>query len=749
MDSRLSKRLWLSFLVLFVITWQSTAQQQNSDAGMWLLPQIPGPVHKALQSKGLLLPESAFASSDSTTLNKAIVRINVGEAGGGTGSFVSSKGLILTNHHVAYDAIASASTADRNFLNDGFIATGDQPEIPAVSFTLSIPIEQVEVTAIIDQALAASSSANRDDVIKEVKQRLITERLAGNPDLSADIDDYWAGNRQFMSVYRIVRDVRIVFAPPSSIGKFGGDIDNWMWPRHTGDFTFLRAYVAPDGTSRPYNEENIPFTPDRFLQVSVDGYEDGDFTMIMGFPGTTYRYESSYDFQYYEESQHPVLIKMFRGILAGLEAEAAIDPELEVATASDRASYANSLKYFEGVYKGFKDYDIVNQRRAQETEFQEWLKKDIFSQTEYGDVLPMLKRGYENLSKQGALVYAFVYTLNNSQLLEVAGLFAPAYAMINGEIPADAMTATETDSMRFIAKEGMELLLPDVEIARMQHFLVALTELPEAVRPPILGTLFGEYEGEALVDAVASFLKQQRESSIVFNTEKASELLSMRAGSGPVEVDPFVQLYRELLEGYFGNIESFQRAGTFMSDAQKKYVKAMLEFRDDSLNYPDANFTLRLTGGRVQNVTVRDTTFESKTYTEQVLEKYTGSDPFDMPEVQRTRIMEWNKQRQNGEKTSISRFSESDGRLVVNFLTTNDITGGNSGSPIMNANGEIIGLAFDGLIESVVADYFHDPKISRTINVDIRYILHVTDELYGLSSLIDEMGVRKTSTSSR
>ncbi len=733
-------------ILLFCPNYSSKGQGVQSDAGMWLLPQMSGPVYESLKAKGLLLPESAFYGGVDATLNHAIVRINVGEAGGGTGSFVSSKGLILTNHHVAYDGIASNSSVDVNFLSDGFIANSLDEEMEAPGFTLYIPIEQVEVTALLGQSMASMSARNPEEAMRSARQQIIQNRVGDSPDIIAEINDYWSGNRQFMSVYRIIRDVRLVFAPPSSIGKFGGDIDNWMWPRHTGDFTFLRAYVAPDGSSSPFDKDNVPFMPDRFLQVTADGYNDGDFTMIMGFPGTTYRNESSYHFQYYQESQHPVLIRLFRGIMAGLEAEAASDPELEVATASDRASYANSLKYFEGIYKGFSDYKIVEQRREQETVFTEWLKKDIFRQTEYSDVLPMLKKGYENMSQFGAMIYAYVYTLNNSPLLEVAGLFAPAYAVINGEIPRDQLETAELDSIRIVAAEAAALIDANIEFARMRHFLVALAELPENVRPSVLTALFDGAKGTELEVQVDAFLDRQRTESVIFNEQLASEILSMIAPEDTkIQLDPFVQLYRELLQGYYSNIDGFQRSGNFMNQAEKAYVAAMLEFRNDPLQYPDANFTLRLTGGRIMDVHVRDTTFAARTYAEEILTKYTGVDPFDVPERQTKWINDWLKVKGQKPEAVASKYAASDGRLVVNFLSTNDITGGNSGSPIMNAKGEIIGVAFDGLIEGVVSDYFHDPRYSRTISVDIRYVLHITDELYGLKHLIDEMGaIRKT-----
>jgi hypothetical protein len=736
-------RDFIALLLLFIIVInQPVSAQDRNDAGMWLLPQLRGPVYQSLQQKGLELPESAFDTQQPNGLNRAIVRINVGESGGGTGSFVSSKGLVITNHHVAYDAIASLSSAEQNYLKEGFAAKNTGEELGAEGFSLYIPIEQVEVSQQLSMMIKTMQAQDANQALEMAKQQLVDQRMQSNPDILAEIDEYWAGNRQFMSVYRIIRDVRLVFAPPSSIGKFGGDIDNWMWPRHTGDFTFLRAWVAPDGSSRPFHPDNVPYEPDRYLQVSDQGFQDEDFTMIMGFPGTTYRHESSYHFKYYQESQHPTLIRVFRGIMAGLEAEAALDPELEVLTASDRASYANSLKYFEGVHQGFFDYDIVNKRIEQEKKLEEWIAADLFRQTEYGDVMPLLKRGYENLSRQGALIYAYVYVLNNSPLLETAGLLAPAYALATGQRKADAFTATEADSIRMLARAGLEGLNIGVEFARMKHFLTTLALLPDGSRPDVIEELFGGMSGEELDKAITAFLDEQMQTSVLTHPEKTEALLNMEANTiDPNKTEPFIQLHTELLEGYFANIQAFQNAGSFMNEATKKYVKAMLEFRNDPIEYPDANFTLRFTGGRIVGVSVRNASFGARTYLDEILPKYTGVDPFDIPEVQ----MKWINERQNatGRKAKPSAYSEPDGRLVVNFLSSNDITGGNSGSPIMNAKGEIIGVAFDGLIEGVVGDYFHDPKISRTINVDMRYILHVTEELYGLNHLIKEMGLSR------
>lgn len=741
---------WVNVYVLaFVLGWGFSTTQvsgQQSDAGMWLLPQIPGPVHQSLTQKGLALPESAFYPSLPSTLNRAIVRINVGEGGGGTGSFVSSSGLILTNHHVAYDAIAAASTANKNYLNDGFLSKSLKMEIPAVGYSLYIPVDQVEVTQQLQMALLQAGSKPEQEVLNEAKQAIIASYVGNNEDLTAEIDDYWAGNRQFISVYRIIRDVRLVFAPPSSIGKFGGDIDNWMWPRHTGDFTFLRAYVSKEGRSTPFDVKNVPFKPERHLSVSANGYKDGDFTMVLGFPGSTYRYESSYHFRYYEQAQHPSLIRVFKGIMAGLEAKAATSPEAEVETASDRASYANSLKYFEGVHKGFKDYQIVDQRKKQEDDFERWVASDPIRKANYSDVIPIQRRAYEGLAAYDGMIYTYVYILNNSTLLELAGMMEPVFSYADGSSTELDLSKAQRDSIKTEADLAIKGMDKNVELVKMRYFLKSLALLPPAVQPASVRERFEGLSEPALEEAIQRYLDQQEIASVLLNQDRwntfwSSDTVMISAS----EVDPFVVLFKEIMEGYFTNIQGFQESLNAMADAKKGYVKAMLAYKNDILEYPDANFTLRLSGGRVQNIFVRDTTFASQTFIDELMPKYTGKDPFELPKVQMAWINRIQTQRKKSPKLAQGKYAQADGRLVVNFLSTNDITGGNSGSPVLNGKGEMIGVAFDGLIEGVVSDYFHDPSLSRTISVDIRYVLHITDELYGLKHLITELGVKTSS----
>ncbi len=394
------------------------------DSGMWLLPQIEGAVHAEMQAKGLTLTSDEIYSPSTPSLNQAIVRFNIGEGGGGTASFVSGQGLMLTNHHVAYDAIAAASTAKQNYLEQGFYAKSNAREIPAEGYSLYIPVEQIEVTNQINAQLPDTLTySERKQMGQQVRQQLIQQRKNGDEDLVVEIDDYWSGNRQFMAVYRVIRDVRLVYAPPSSIGKYGGDVDNWEWPRHTGDYAFLRAYVGPNGSGRSYNENNVPFQPSRHLRINANGVQPNDFTMTLSFPGSTYRYQSSYAYDFYHNVRNPVMIDAFQAILDGMEYAAEQDEEVAVENASDRASVANTLKYLQGVQDGFNRYNIIEQKKEKEQAFEQWVKSDSARNVRYGRVLSQLDQAFSIASQTGDMLYGTYYALNNSMLLQIGSLY--------------------------------------------------------------------------------------------------------------------------------------------------------------------------------------------------------------------------------------------------------------------------------------------------------------------------------------
>ncbi len=728
----------LNFLVIGSLFGQ--ARRTPDDSGMWLLPQIRGAVYAEMAAKGLRVPVGQFYSADSATLNRAIVRVNIGQSGGATGSFVSSDGLILTNYHVAYDAVASASSVEQDYLEKGFIARSLKEEIPAKGYTLFIPIEEKDITAQIQAqippGLSAGEQAQKEE---EIRQEIVNQRKGGDNDLEVEIDDLWGGNRQYLIVYKIIRDVRIVFVPPSSIGKFGGDIDNWMWPRQTGDFSFLRAYVAPDGSARPYNKDNVPFHPKRFLKISLAGYHPGSFTMTLGFPGSTYRHESSYAFNFYENHRNEYLISAFQAILDGLKYAADQSPAEAVANASDRADFANELKYFRGIQDGFARYHVVQRRRKQEDAFRRWIEQNPARLKAYGGVLDSLKKGYELADQAGGVLYSTYFALNYSKPLQAAALFARYYRAMSSDtanfnqVRQDTLLARRA---RLVSADEM-----GAELLTLREMLKMIVHLPANRQIPYIQEQFGALSGDQLDRAIQSYLNKQLQTSVVFNGGQARGLLNLdRKTVANMPKDDMVLLYEALHKAYVAARGLYIRHFSITNPARRKYVKGMMIFRNDSTEYPDANFTLRMSGGRVMGYYPQDGVYYlPRTTFNGMIAKNTGKKPFDVPKV----LMDWYKTHVTAQGTFSphNRYLTDTDSLIVCFLSTNDITGGNSGSPVLNAQGNIVGVAFDGNIKGVIGDYFFDPNLNRAINVDIRYVLFLTDKIFHVGRIMNELQI--------
>jgi len=705
---------------------------------MWLLPQIKGAVHAELQAKGLNLPASAFYDSTSPSLNQAVVRINIGNSGGGTGSFVSGKGLILTNHHVAYDAIASASSASNNYLEQGFYADSMSDEIPIPNYSLYITIEQKEVTQKINSQLADTLTFHeRQQQSQKIRKKLIARRKGNNKDLVVNIDDYWSGNRQFMSVYKVIRDVRLVYAPPQSIGKYGGDIDNWEWPRHTGDYSFMRAYVAPDGSSKKYDKSNVPFHPAEHLSIDPSGLAPGDFTLVLGYPGSTYRHESSYAFKFYRDIRNPILIDSYQAILDGLKYAAKQDSDAAVENASERASVANSLKYYRGIQKGFKKYHIVQHKRDIEQKFAQWIRRDSLRQVTYRRVLPQLDQAYNIASQTGDLLYATALPLNNNSLLQIASLYNSYRQYLSDSTKSDLDQANK-DSLLNRQQKILDNINIEAQNIMLSEMIYTLASLPDGKVPFYLMQRFNGAKGDTLKNEIDHFLDRQQKQSIIYDTKRAKKFLALPIDSAQARpTDEMVKLYQEILDSYQFSRRNYIQHFAYLRPAQKLYVKGMLEFRNDSTEYPDANFTLRLSGGRVHGYSPKDGIYYTPfTTLKGMLAKDTGEEPFDAPK----KLQQYYDSVQTGTRQP-SRFATSGGVQTVNFLSTNDITGGNSGSPVLNGDGQLVGLAFDGNIEGVVGDYFYDPELNRTISVDVRYILFLMDEFSHANKLLDELDI--------
>ncbi|MDX1619280.1 MAG: S46 family peptidase, partial [Balneolaceae bacterium] len=507
-------------------------------------------------------------------------------------------------------------------------------------------------------------------------------------------------------------------------------------PRHTGDYAFLRAYVAPDGSSAHYSQENVPFRPSRHLEINAGGVQPNDFVMTLGFPGSTYRYQSSYAFSFYEEVRNPVMIKSFKAILNAMEFAAKQDEEVAVENASDRASVANTLKYLQGVQDGFREYRVAERRAATEEAFQEWVKSDSARNVRYGRVLSQLDQSFDIATQTGDLLYATYYALNNNTLLQIAGMYDDYFTYLQHP---DSLSFSEgrKDTLLMQHKQMLEPVNTEAQTMMLLEMVEDLAAFPPGKKPIFLFDLFGDKTGDELASAVDQYVRQELAGSIVYRPEEARKLLAQPADKN-VEppTDPLVELYRHYFQTFDFSRNNYSQHFAYLTPARKRYVEGMLRFRRDSTEYPDANFTLRLSGGRVLGYQPSDGVYHPP-YTTfgGMIAKDTDEEPFDAPQQ-----LEDYFSRHTSDSVSVP-YATPSGHLIVNLLTTNDITGGNSGSPLLNNRGEVVGIAFDSNYEGVIGDYYYDPDLNRTINVDIRYVLFLMKEFSNADRLLEEMTV--------
>lgn len=695
-------------------------KQLFDSEGMWLPSQIEGSVYDEWESRELELSASALYNPDSTSLNQAIVRINTGQNSSGTGSFVSENGLILTNYNVIHNALSAASSTNQDYLANGFYAHSNKQEIPIRNYTLYIPLEQKEVTKQIERRLPDTLAYyERQRRSNNIEQQLITERKDNNEDLVLEINDFWSGNRQFLSVYKVIRDVRLVHAPPESKHHY----DNDTTLRHTGNYAFLRAYVSPNGRSSSYDKSNIPLNPQNHFNINSGGVESGDLTLTAGFPGETNRYESSHAMRFYKNIRNPTLTDSYRAILEGLELAAGQNRKTAIRTASKRNSAASNLRYYRGLQQAIEKNGIIKQKSAAEEKFDQWVGQDSLRNIKYRRVLDQLEQAYDIASQSGDLLYALVYPLNNNKLLQIAGLYNSYRQYLNDPDNSD-LNKADKDSLLNRHQSLLNTINPEAQNLMLTNMIHTLSSLPDGKVMVHLLVLFGDARGDTLKNNIRSYFDNQKQQSIIYSLDRAEQFLKLPIDSARSRpTDSMVKLYQEMVDTYQFSYKNYSQHITYLKPAQEHFVEGILEFQTDSVVYPDANNTLRLNLGSVQGYNTRKGSYQSPFITSQeIMANQLDKDSSSMLQ-----------------KLKAPENSSSNTRLVVNFLTTNDITGGSEGSPILDSQGNIVGLVIDRNTEGMGSDLFYNPEKSRSINTDIRYILFVMDNIFNADRLLKEI----------
>lgn len=709
------------FNVLFFVLLVSFSQAQE---GMWLLSQID---QLGLKQKGLEISTSDIYSPGKAGLYRAVIQL-----GGGTASFVSPEGLIITNHHVAFTALQRASSTESDYLTNGFLAREKKEEIKAPGYTARMLLEMKDVTAeVLETAKGVQDPQERDELINKKISSMSEELEKDKDDIDARVSEMYNGKEYYLFIYKVFKDIRIVYAPPQSIGKFGGEIDNWMWPRHTGDFSFLRVYVAPDGTGAEYSEENIPYKPEVWLKVAQDDLSDGDFTFIVGFPGFTTRYRTSNSAGWNLKYNYPFSIKNFGEIIDLLDRTTENDHEGVLKVASLRSGLSNVKKNYEGKVEGMKKTDFVQKKLDFEKEFMDWVNSSPETKEKYGHILHDIEDTYRMIekTKDRDNVFGIFQGLGSTQLSVAMQLYNTAKEMAKPEGERDPgynddLYTNIENNMQYIYANYYE----PADKALFLRLLKMANELPTDQRIEGIEYIYRDHAKD-----LKKFVNDAFAGSKLNDQEYAKSLVRKSPEELDALNDPFFRIAASTWQMQQESNDIYEKFAAQVTDLRKQYILALYEWKGSTL-YPDANSTMRFTSGPVKGYNPEDAVWYFPfTSLKGVIAKDTGEEPFNVPEG----LKKLYKTKDYG-KWSDPELKD----IPVAFLHQCDITGGNSGSPVLNAKGEIIGVAFDGNYEAMISDWQYDYELQRTISVDIRYALFITEKFGKAGFILDEMGVK-------
>ncbi|HPB05878.1 MAG TPA: S46 family peptidase [Prolixibacteraceae bacterium] len=730
----MKKSFYFLMGLLMLVSFTSRA-----DEGMW----IPGHMSKMnyadMQKLGCELTPEQIYSINNSSMKDAIFQL-LGEGGNGfcTGEIVSTKGLLFTNHHCGYEAIATLSTLENNYLDNGYWARnyGEEISVPGVSVSRVVRIEHV-TDRVLAGITAETPGSERDSKIKKAIAE-IEKEAKGNTHYEVKVKEMYKGGEYYLFVYEVFGDVRFVGAPPSSIGKFGGDTDNWMWPRHTGDFSMFRVYMSPDGMpTEGYDKNNVPYKPLHYLPISIKGIEEGDFTMIMGYPGETERYLSSAGMEFKRDVFDPALVTLLGTMLDKMKEDMDKDPAIRLALADSYASYANGRKLFDGEMQTLGTTDAIDQRKAYEKGFFEWVNADEQRKKIYGSALESLAADYKTYGDASKSMYYYFLALFQGTS---RGMNVLEYFSLAGYLDDPKANKESIDAMVAEFKTGLDDSFAKYFQATDKKVFEAMLnlyikEIPAAERAEVFANfIFKTYKGKSEQESITKFINDVYARSIFVDKTRLAAFLE-KPSKKVLAADP---LYK-FMESIYGGIMTVQMAymGVMgkIDESERLYMEAMRKYQPERSFYPDANSTLRLTYGTVQDYDPRDAVqYHWLTYAEGILEKYVPGDlEFDVD----PKLIQLIKNKDYG------RYADKTGHLPVCFLSNNDITGGNSGSPIINGKGELIGLAFDGNWEWLCSNLIFSIPLQRTINVDSRYVLWVIDKYAGASNIIEELDIRQ------
>ena len=709
-------------LLLFLIA--AFAFPVKADEGMWFLMHIERLNQRDMQKMGLQLTAEEIYSVNNASLKDAIVQFG----GGCTAEMVSSTGLVMTNHHCGYGAIAELSTPENDHLTNGFWAKTKADELKPKSLSVRFFVRMDDVSKrILGKVNDSMTEADREKAINQ-EIALIEKENNGGGKYTVSVKSFYEGNEYYYFVYQDYTDVRLVGTPPASIGKFGGDTDNWEWPRHTGDFALFRVYADQNGNPAEYAKTNVPLKPKHHLPISLNGFKEGDFAMILGYPGRTNRWMPSAGISQNVEYAYPAFVEASKAGMDVMKKYMDQDQAIRLKYASKYAGVANYWKNRQGMIDALTQHKTAQTKAASEKAFNEWANK-AENKAKYGDVIQTINEYYASTNEKARHDnYLSAGVLRSSSL-------APLPYVIGNGI-AYYIEQNEAKRAEVLPKlmEQINASYDNMHMPLEKEMLIELLNLYAAKA--------GNNQVSPSIAALSNngdftqFVNKAFESSIFVSKDKLVNFVN-NPDAAVLAQDPLFQLSNEILNRYRMVSDEQKAKQADFAKAFRLMVQGMREANPETKYYPDANSTLRLSYGKIRALPAdpkNDAKVNNYTTLKGTVAKYKPNDPeFDMPK----KLIDLYEAKDFGQ------YADKAGHMPVNFLSDNDITGGNSGSPVLNGKGELLGLAFDGNIEAMAGDVIFDPELQRTISVDIRYVLFLIDKYAGATHIIDEFTIVK------
>jgi hypothetical protein len=716
----MKSRIFVVWLLLF----SGLTSYLRADEGMWIPLLIEKYNIKLMQEKGFKL-----SAEDIYSVNKACMKDAVVLFGGiCTGEIISGEGLLITNHHCGFDNIQKHSSLEHDYLRNGFWAMSKEEELPNPGLTVILLKRMEDVTSrVLENVTDDMNPAERDRMISEIIGKITEEAVKGTH-YSASVKPFFMGNQYFLFVNETFRDIRLVGAPPSAIGKFGGETDNWIWPRHTGDFSMFRIYAGKDNNPSEFSKDNVPYKPAYFFPVSLKGVQEGDFTMVFGYPGSTIEYAPSFHIDMMKNYVNPAIVDIRTSEINIMENAMATDPLIRIQYSPKKNGLANSWKKWQGEILGLGRMNTVGEKKEFESRFTDWVNADVSRKEKYGNILPQYRDLYDQY-RDYYKVYSFTSeVLNGVDAFDFAGSVHALAELVKNSAPDDAINKMKNDLLN-----RSESFFKDYNTETDRKLFVAVMEsYGKTLEENWLAPAYIKYRNEIKSSFEQASVKLYTKSVLTDQQSFRKFIEKFNTASvAKLEKDPIYAISTSATDFIGRNVRAeVQRLSSQIQNLNRLYMAAQMEFEKDKIFYPDANFTLRIAYGEVMGYKARDAVrYDYYTTLKGIMEK-------DNPEIFDYDVPD--RLKELFEKKDFGRYSK-DGELPVCFIANNHTTGGNSGSPVINGEGQLIGINFDRAWEGVASDMDYNPEQSRNISLDIRYALFIIDKFAGAGYLLNEM----------